>query len=59
MNIFFKKKDDGIDGYFVIELENFQVEFMEVDDIVDLFVIKFKVESFLGLMLEQEGIDFF
>lgn len=48
MNIFFKKKDDGIDGYFLIELENFQVEY----DIVDLFVIKFKVESFLGLMLE-------
>lgn len=23
MNIFFKKKDDGIDGYFLIELENF------------------------------------
>lgn len=52
MNIFFKKKGDGIDGYFLIELENFQVEFMEVDDIVDLFVSKFKVESFLGLMLE-------
>lgn len=23
MNIFFKKKGDGIDGYFLIELENF------------------------------------